>query len=119
MPARPGNPQPVEAFMIRFLLRFLGLILLAIAFVLFVYDGTKSIANHQVFYSSVDVAWANINQNSLKLVQAWFQQKAIWAWDPYVQSFFDLPAWLVLAFLSTILVMLGRKKKKLIGYARD
>jgi len=119
MRARAANPQPVEAFMIRFLLRFLGLILLATAFVLFVYDGTKSIANHQVFYSSVDVVWANINQNSLKLVQAWFQQKAVWAWDPYVQSFFDLPAWLVLAILSTILVMLGRKKKKLIGYARD
>jgi hypothetical protein len=105
--------------MIRFLLRFLGLFVLATAFVLFVYDGTKSIANHQLFYSSVDVVWATINQNSLKQVQGWLEQKAIWAWDPYMQAVFDLPAWLVLAVLSTILVMLGRKKKKLIGYARD
>ena len=43
----------------------------------------------------------------------------MWAWEPYVRSLFDLPAWLVLAILATILVMLGRKKKKLIGYARD
>jgi hypothetical protein len=105
--------------MIRFLLRFLGLLLLATAFVLFVYDGTKSIANHQLLYSSVDVVWANVNQNSLKQVQAWFEQKALWAWDPYVASFFDLPAWLVLAVSSTILVMLGRRKRRLIGYARD
>lgn len=105
--------------MIRFLLRFVGLFLLATGFVLFVYDGTKSIADHQVFYSSVDVIWANVNQNSLKQVQAWFEQKAFWAWDPYVQAFFELPAWLVLAIASTILVMLGRKRKKLIGYARD
>ena len=105
--------------MIRFLLRFLGLLLLATAFVLFVYDGTKSIANHQLFYSNVEVVWANVNQNSLKQVEAWLEQKAMWAWNPYVQTCFELPAWLVLAILSMILVMLGRKKKKLIGYARD
>jgi hypothetical protein len=115
----PAHPQSARFAMIRFLLRFVGLFLLAAAFVLFVYDGTKSIADHQVFYSRVDVIWANVNQNSLKQVQSWLEQNAAWAWDPYVQTLFDLPAWLVLAVASTILVMLGRKKKKLIGYARD
>ena len=43
MRAHPAGSQPAEASMIRFLLRFLGLFLLATAFVLFVYDGTKSI----------------------------------------------------------------------------
>ncbi len=37
--------------MIRFLLRFIGLCLLATAFVFLVYDGTKSIANHDVLYT--------------------------------------------------------------------
>jgi hypothetical protein len=36
-----------------------------------------------------------------------------------VQGFFDLPSWVVLAVIGAILVMLGRKKKRLIGYARD
>jgi hypothetical protein len=36
-----------------------------------------------------------------------------------VQAFFDLPSWAVLAVIGAILVMLGRKKKRLIGYARD
>jgi hypothetical protein len=105
--------------MIRFLLRFIGLVLLAIAFVLFVYDGTKSIANQEFFYSKVDVVWAIINQNSLNLVQDWLKQKAIWAWDPFMQKFFDLPTWAVLGIFAMILVLLGRKKRKLIGYARD
>jgi hypothetical protein len=39
--------------MIRFVFRFIGLCLLATAFVFFVYDGTKSIANHQIVYTSV------------------------------------------------------------------
>ncbi len=105
--------------MIRFLLRFIGLILLSTAFVLFVYDGTKSIANQQVFYSRVDDVWAIIDQNSLNLVQDWLKQKATWAWEPYMQTFFDLPTWVVLGIVAMILILLGRKKKPLIGYARD
>ena len=51
--------------MIRFLCRFVGLCLLATAFVLFVYDGTKSIANHDLLYTRLDDVWAIIDQNSL------------------------------------------------------
>jgi hypothetical protein len=105
--------------MIRFLFRFLGMFLLAIAFVLFIYDGEKTIANQHLDILRVDQAWAIIDQHSLNAVQDWFKQRMLWAWDPYVRGFFDLPTWLVLAVVSTILVMLGRKKKKLIGYARD
>jgi hypothetical protein len=45
--------------------------------------------------------------------------KPAWAWDPYLQKAFDLPAWVVIGILATILILLGRKKKPLIGYARD
>jgi hypothetical protein len=105
--------------MIRFLLRFIGLCLLATAFVFFVYDGTKSIANHDFVYTKVGDVWAIIDQNSLNLVQDWLKQKLAWAWDPYLQRSFDLPAWAVVGFLATILILLGRKKRPLIGYARD
>ncbi len=43
----------------------------------------------------------------------------MWAWDPYLQRVFDLPTWLVLGVIAMILILLGRKKKPLIGYARD
>jgi len=105
--------------MIRFVLRFIGLCLLATAFVFFVYDGTKSIANQQFVPLKLSELWADIDQHSLNVVQDWFKAKLLWAWDPYVQGFFDLPSWVVLAVIGAILVMLGRKKKRLIGYARD
>jgi hypothetical protein len=105
--------------MIRFLLRFIGLVLLAIAFVLLVYDGTKSIANQEIFYSRVDAVWAIINQSSLNAVQDWLRLKMHWAWDPFMQKFFEFPTWAVLGVFAMILVLLGRKKRKLIGYARD
>jgi hypothetical protein len=105
--------------MIRFLLRFVGLCLLATAFVFFVYDGTKSIANHDIVYTKVGDVWAIIDQNSLNLVQGWLKQKLAWAWDPYLQRSFDLPAWAVVGIVATILILLGRKKRPLIGYGRD
>ena len=105
--------------MIRFLLRFLGLCLLATAFVLFVYDGTKSIANHDLVYSKVGDVWAIVDQNSLSSAQNWLKQKLAFGWDPYVERSFDLPAWAVIGVAAAFLIVLGRKKKPLIGYARD
>jgi len=105
--------------MIRFLLRLIGLCVLATAFVLFVYDGTKSIANQHMVYARLGEVWAMVDQNSLNLAQNWLRQKATWAWDPYMQTPFDLPAWGVLAIIAMILILLGRKKKPLIGYARN
>lgn len=119
MPLSGPIRKPGGIPMIRFLLRFLGLCLLATAFIFFVYDGTKSIANQQFVYVRVSELWADIDQHSLNAAQEWLRQKALWAWDPYGQAIFELPTWVVLAVIATILVMLGRKKKKLIGYARD
>ena len=105
--------------MIRFLLRFLGLCLLATAFFFLVYDGTKSIANQHLIYIKVGDVWAIADQNSLNLAQAWLKRTAMWAWDPVLQTMFDLPTWIVLAVAAMILILLGRKKKPLIGYGRD
>ena len=105
--------------MIRFLLRFMGLCLLAAAFVLFVYDGTRSIANQRLNYTNVEQAWADVDQTSLNAAQNWLKHNVVWVWDPYLQAFFDLPAWIVLLIVAMILIVLGRKKRPLIGYARN
>ena len=47
--------------MIRFLFRFLGLILLAAAFILVIYDGTKSIAGNSLALTTVQALWELIN----------------------------------------------------------
>jgi len=105
--------------MIRFLLRFIGLLLLAAGFVVLVYDGEKSIANQHLVYLKVAEAWAIVDQSSLNAVQAWLKQKTAWAWDPYMQTVFELPTWVVLGVVAMLAILLGRKKRPLIGYARD
>jgi len=107
--------------MIRFVLRFVGLLSLALGFIFLVHDGTKSIADQNVYISSVASIWSNVHQNSLASLQPAVERLAgTWAWRGVIQPYFlEQPISLVLAIIGAILILLGRKKKKLIGYARD
>jgi hypothetical protein len=107
--------------MIRFLFRFVGLLLLAAAFVILVYDGAKSIVDQGLRVSTVVDIWANIHQNSLLALQPLVERfVGPRVWQAIVQRYLlDQPASLVLAIIAAILILLGRKKKPLIGYARD
>jgi hypothetical protein len=107
--------------MIRFLLRFLGLWVLAAAFVFLIYDGTKSIAGNAIFVTKAGDVWFNVHQNSLQLVQPAVERYVgDWLWQSGIQPYLlEQPAWLVLGILAIILILLGRKKKPLIGFARD
>ena len=55
--------------MIRFVFRFIGLVVLALGFIFLVYDGTKSIADQTLVISSVSSTWANMHQSSLAALQ--------------------------------------------------
>ena len=106
--------------MIRFLFRFIGLMLIALAFILFVYDGTRSIAGNKIFITQVGDVWSNVHQNSMLLLQPAIERHvAVWLWDPVALTVLTAPSWLVLAIIGALLILLGRKKKPLIGYARS
>ena len=105
--------------MIRFLLRTLGLLFLAAAFIFLVYDGTRSIAANVLLYSKVDEIWSLLHTASLQQLQPSIQKHAPpWLWDPVVTTVLDAPAVIVLGIIGAILILLGRRKKPLIGYAR-
>jgi hypothetical protein len=106
--------------MMRFLLRFLGLCSFAGGFFFFVYDGTKSIADKSLYFTKVGDVWAWVHQDSLTALQpAITRSVGAWLWDPFVVTLLAAPASLLLALLGTMLILLGRKKKPLIGYARS
>jgi hypothetical protein len=106
--------------MIRFLFRFLGLWIFAAGFVFLIYDGTKSIADKMLYFSKVSDVWAWVHQDSLLALQPAMNRHLMgWLWDPVVLTVLAAPASLVLAILGTFLILFGRKKKPLIGYARS
>ncbi|MGB7257655.1 MAG: hypothetical protein ACRECC_00880 [Pseudolabrys sp.] len=105
--------------MIRFLFRFLGLLCLAGAFILVIYDGMKSIAGNAVFITNVRALWDIINASSLQSLKPLVETRiGPWAWDPIVVTALTWPSWAVLGVFGIVLIMLGRKRKPLIGYAR-
>jgi uncharacterized membrane protein YdbT with pleckstrin-like domain len=106
--------------MIRFLFRFVGLLGLALGFVFLVYDGTKSIANRTVEMTTVERVWNEVYAKSPQdVLRPLTAPIASWLWDPVTVSVLAAPLWLILAVLASLLMILGRKKKPLIGYARD
>jgi hypothetical protein len=105
--------------MIRFLLRFIGLICLAAGFILLIYDGTKSIAGNRLFLTSVRTLWELINAGSLARLEPAMQSYAGgYLWDPLMVAILAAPSWGLLGVLGILFLLLGRKKKPLIGYAR-
>jgi hypothetical protein len=107
--------------MIRFLLRFLGLWILAAAFVALVRDGTRIIAaGNAIFFTALGKDWYDISPNSLQLLQPAIERHvAVWLWNPVIQTVLEQWTWLVLCVIGSILILLGRKKKPMIGYGRD
>ncbi len=105
--------------MIRFLLRSLGLLFLAAAFVFLVYDGTRSIAANQLVFTNVGEVWSLAHPASLQQLQPWIESHGPhWLWDPVVTSVLSGPAAMALGVVGALLIPLGRRRKRLIGYAR-
>jgi hypothetical protein len=105
--------------MIRFLFRAIGFFALAAAFLLVIYDGTKSIAGNAIFITTVRNLWDTINAASLQSLKPLIEGRlGPYAWDPVFAYFLNAPSWAVLGIFGIILILLGRKRRPLIGYAR-
>jgi len=106
--------------MIRGLFRLVGILLLAAGFVSLIYDGAKWIADKIVHFTSVEEAWNIVSSSDPQVFRPVIERTlGHWAWDPIALTLLKQPTWLVLGILGAVLILLGRKKKPLIGYARD
>jgi hypothetical protein len=99
--------------MVRFLFRFIGLVLLALGFLVVVHDGTKSIADQTVYISKMGATWENIHQSSLSALEPAVEKLVgAWVWNDLIQPYFlKQPTSLVLAIVAALFILLGEKKK--------
>ncbi|MCC7345961.1 MAG: hypothetical protein IT538_01050 [Variibacter sp.] len=105
--------------MIRFLLRFVGFAVLAAAFVALIYDGTRSIAANQVTYTPLGPLWTQVHAASLQWLQSTAEHYGpAWLWSAAAAPLLSVPAFAVLTVIGALLMLVGRKKKPVIGYAR-
>jgi hypothetical protein len=106
--------------MIRFLLRFIGLLLLALGFIFLVYDGIRSISDGSILLTRTSEVWNVVHDRSLTAFQVLVERYAgPDIWQVVISPILEQPASAVSSILGVILIVIGRKKKPLIGYARD
>ena len=104
--------------MIRLCFRFLGVLLLAAAFAALIIDGTKSIAASAVIYTPTADTAAQIFPDKFKLLQPALERINPLLWNPGMTSLLRLPVWIIIAVLGMICLLLGRRPRPKIGYAR-
>ena len=106
--------------MIRFLLRFIGLLLLALGFIFLIYDGIRSISDGSILLTRTSEVWNVVHDRSLLAFQALIERHTgAQFWQVAVAPLLEQPASAVASVLGVVLIVLGRKKKALIGYTRD
>jgi hypothetical protein len=104
--------------MIRFLLRLIGLVCLATAFILLVYDGMRSMASNRLALTSVSEFWDMLQSTGTQDFQHYVESHVPGLWDTVMVPVLSAPSWGALAVCGVLLMLLGRRRKPLIGYAR-
>jgi hypothetical protein len=105
--------------MIRGFFRLLGLLLLAGGFLFMVYDGARWVADQTLQFTRFGQFWNDVHQASQAAFRAWIEGKAPWLWNWIGKAILDQPVFAVLGLLGIALLLLFRRSKPLIGYARD
>jgi hypothetical protein len=98
--------------MISFIFRALGFILLAVAAMFAVIDGTKSIAAEHLRFTASGDAWREIHPASLVAVQHALESTAAFLWSPVLTSLLLVPTSLVIAVVAFIFLKLGNAGRK-------
>jgi hypothetical protein len=101
------------------IVRSIGILALVLALIVLNRDINKTLDDAALHVTKLGDLWYAVHPISLQLLQPAIERHvAQWLWDPVILSVLTAPACLVFAVVGAILMLLGRKKKPLIGYAR-
>jgi hypothetical protein len=103
--------------MIRLAFRVFGLILLAIAFVALVVDGTRSIAAGSFTVTSLAEALLWAIPGKIEGIKPQIQHLNPYLWDPIMIDLLALPLWSIAGFLGFLAVAIAQRKAVKIGYS--
>ena len=96
--------------MLRFLVKTLGMFLLALAVITAVLDLTRSVANSHVVVTALGLEWRDFHVDSLQYFQVGIERHLglSWLWSGVLQNILLMPSWLVFFILSVIFFLMSR-----------
>jgi len=104
--------------MFRLLLRFLGLCLLATAFVTLLVDVTRSVAGARLYVTPLSETLMAFAPGKLALTQAFVERRVHpFIWDPVLVDLMHLPVWLAVGAIGYLAIRLGGKPAPKFGFS--
>ncbi|QDG74554.1 hypothetical protein FJ695_00965 [Labrenzia sp. PHM005] len=98
---------------LKFVLRVLGAVLLALAIISGISDASRSIAESGVTLKPLGQLWFEMSPETLNLSQAVIQRYVHpTVWDPMIQTLLTWPAWVVFAGFGLMFLWLGAQRQK-------
>lgn len=98
--------------LIKFLMRFAGIVLFATALVAMVSDGSKSIARSEVVVTSVRQMWEGVSvQGPETLRESVTSTVDPQVWDVAVEPVLSWPLWLVALLTGSVTLWLGSRRR--------
>ena len=99
-------------------LRFFAGLLLLIAVIAAVADGTRTMAAERLVVTSAGEQWGKIAPNSLKYAQTYVQRTVHpLVWDTAVRPLLLLPTWALFGGLGFLLAYIGRRRRRVNVFA--
>ncbi len=104
--------------MFRMLLRFIGLCLLASAFVSLILDTTRSLSSGTLVVTSLGDSLLALPSSQFALARDFIERHTpSLIWDPVLMDLLKLPAWLAFGLLGGLTIWLGGKPAPKFGFS--
>lgn len=99
--------------MIRYLLRLIAMIALALAVILAVVDATRTVAESQLVMTPLAQSWSDLSPQSIAGFRAWVEGTLHPAvWDPVLVAVLALPGFAVFGIIAFLFYALGRRPQR-------
>lgn len=104
--------------MLRYIVRTIGLILLASGLAALIIDGTRSIAASKLIVTTFGQTAAYLFPKTYPVLKPAIETNIHpLMWDPFFVALFLLPTCFILAFLGLLLIWIVRRRRVTIGYS--
>lgn len=99
--------------MVAFVLRTVGLIVFAAAFIALVADGIKSLAADHVVVTPLAQTWSSLDPASLTAAETLVKTRMLaYLWDPILVTVLGWPAFAVGGVIGIAMMIVGRKRRR-------
>ena len=104
----------------RLVLRILGTVLIALAVILVIIDGTKSLAANSIVLTPLSETWSAIQPDSLAAVRDFLGTRLFGPLlEPLVSGLLSLPGWGVIGIPGILLAWAGRSRRERMFVRQD